>query len=123
MRTLLPTAFCLSQSRGLVSSQDFEEGGGGVRKSHLAAVRRPERAVVGQSFDGDGGKTPVLQLLADAHARDKRETDLELDEALDGLDGRELQRDVERRVMLREDVYNFLPRRRFDVVRDEGFLS
>src|SRR5918912_4251196 len=82
-----------------VFAQQLEEGRSGVRERRAAAVRGPQHALVREAADGDGGERAALKLLGDAHVRDEGDADLLLHEAFDRLHGRQLQADVERRVL------------------------
>src|ERR1043165_4598211 len=104
-------------------TKNFEEGRGGVRVGRAARVGGPEDALVCEAADGDGRERAALKLLGDAHARDDGEADFPLDEALDGFDGGEFERDVERRVVLCERLDDALARGRADVVREEGLAA
>lgn len=65
-----------------------------MRKRDVPAVRNPERSEVAQLRNGHGRKRAAFQLLGYTHPRDKREPYLELNEPLDGLYRRQLERDV-----------------------------
>src|SRR4051812_10196229 len=86
-------------------------------------MRGPDDALVCEAADGNRGERPALKFFRDAHARDERDADLLLHEALYGLDGGEFNRDVERRVMAREGLYHLPARGGADVVREERLFA
>src|SRR6185503_20287641 len=83
----------------LVLAQEIEKGGGGGREISAAPMRSPEDSIVRQTANGNGHQRPSLQLFANTHARHERQTDALLHESFDRLDGRELERDIQRRVL------------------------
>ena len=65
-----------------------------MRKGDSATMGGPERAGIGQSFDGDRGERAALKFLDNAHLGNEREPDLQLHETLDGFHGSEFKGDV-----------------------------
>ena len=88
-----------------------------MRESNVTAVGDPEGSEVAQLGNGDGRERTPFQLFRDAHTRDKCEPYFELNETLDGFHCRQLERDVQRCMVLLKRLYDLMPGGSFDVMR------
>ena len=100
-------------------AQQVEERGGGRRELRAATMDGPEGSIVRKPAYGDADEYSSRELFAYAHSWHETQAHALLYESLYRLDGRQLERDIQRRVMLREGFNNFSARRGVHVVSDE----
>src|SRR5258707_15590064 len=83
----------------------------------------PKGAHIRKVLDGNADQRAAIQLVGDAHAGNKGETDLKLDEALDGFHGRQLEGDIERRMVLGKSLHHLVARTGLDVMCQERLIA
>src|SRR2546425_42444 len=86
-------------------------------------MRYPKRALISQILNRNRSETSALQLFGHTHAWYEPKSNFQLHESLDSFNRRQLERDVERRAVLRRSLDYSLPRTGVDVMRDERFLA